>query len=78
MMPVFVDEEETVIYCYYEHPKNFIPSNCHDWHLEYEYYKDFGGAPSFDECSLRFIEAKHTYEGYLRYWRNRENNEGHS
>jgi hypothetical protein len=78
MVPLFYDEEETIIYCYYDHPRKHIPTNCLDWHLEYEYYKDFGGAPSFDECSLRFLEAKQVYESYLRHWNSRENNKGQS
>lgn len=78
MMPLFYDEEETIIYAYYDHPRKHIPTTILDWHLEYEYYKDFGGAPKFDECSLRFLEAKQLYETFLRHWSSVKNNEGQS
>lgn len=79
MMPLFYDEEETIIYAYYDHPRKHIPQSVLDWFTEYDYYKTFGSAPSFNECCLRFLETKELYETYLRYWaRSDANNQGYS
>lgn len=79
MIPLFTDETDDEIFLYYEHPKNFIPNSVIEWYEEYKYYKDFNVAPSFNDCNLKFLEAKTTYEYYSQYWKTpRVNNEGYS
>jgi hypothetical protein len=80
MMPCYTDDtSDDVIYLYYEEPKVFIPESVFEWYEEYEYYKEFNGAPNFNEVSSRFIEMKNTYNGYLSFWdKPRANNEGYS
>ena len=74
------DTEDDVIYKYYDHPSKHIPGVLLEWYDEYKYYQDFQGtAPKFDECNLRFLEAKSTYEYFLNFWKQPNvNNEGFS
>jgi hypothetical protein len=81
MTALFYDDTDgETIYEYYDHPKKHIPPVLLDWFEEYSYYKEFQGtAPSFDDCNLRFLEAKNVYESYLEFWkRPNVNNEGYS
>ena len=81
MMALWIDDtEDDVIYEYYDNPSKHIAPVLLEWYEEYRYYQDFQGtAPRFDDCNLRFLEAKGVYERYLAFWdRPQVNNEGYS
>mgnify|MGYP003626225662 CR=1 FL=1 len=78
LFPVWQDDTEEEIFCYYENVSNFIPSNCIQWLEEHDYSKEYGASLPFMEQSARYVEALEVFNSSMSHFSSGKNNEGYS
>lgn len=53
---------------FYSCPLKWINTSLSNWYEEINYYKEFGGAPKYEELNPAWLEALHYYNRQYRFF----------
>ena len=65
---VWEEETDEQIRVWYVNPSQAVSPESHDLADQIEWFERFGGMPSMDSLSARYVDAVRCYHSWLGYW----------
>jgi hypothetical protein len=78
LIPVWIDESDDEVTCYYENLNNFISWNVLEFIHEHEYSDTYGNSLPYLQQDSRYVQALEYYQNCVAHFKSGNNNEGYS